>query len=108
MSDYGTTLAIFDAEIGPWAQFGLAGLVISALFGVLFWLLRRVLDQFDEVDKRHAKAIKDQQTTNDTAKTTQDDAHRDERKEWREQAEKSNDRVESALRDLTVAIQHLK
>lgn len=58
-------------EPSVWAEYGLGGLVILALFVFLFWISRQ---------------------------------HRDERKEWRQDAERRDDKLTSALGDLKDAV----
>lgn len=70
----------------PWAQFGLAGLVIATLFGVLWKFGTRLIDTFETQIER---LIGD---------------HQRERGEWREGYEKQSEGMNNALSELTQAI----
>lgn len=72
-------------DVEPWKEFGLAGLVIFALFCTLFVIVRWLITYTDNLSK----------------------AHREERKEWRESNEKSNDKFETVAKELTTAIREL-
>lgn len=63
-----------------WAQFGLAGVVIAALF----WLVVSYGKRQD----------------------VQEAAHRDERREWRESEERRTEKLEAALNALTEALRN--
>lgn len=76
--------------IDPWAQFGLAGAVIGALFLVLWKIVKYGTDKYDVLDKRHTESIEKMVA-----------GHRDERKEWRDHSEQSTARLEAAFKDVT-------
>lgn len=52
---------VFAADVLPWGEFGLAGLVIGALFAFIVFVIRTGMTRLDEIHQ----------------------AHRDERTEWR-------------------------
>ena len=69
-----------------WSQFGLAGLVIGALFTVLFLFVKAAISRLEEMDS----------------------IHREERQEWRHTFERRDDKLESVLDRLTEAVKELK
>jgi len=73
-------------NLTPWQQFGLAGLVIGALFCLVGWLI-------------HANSKERKETRDD---------HREERKEWIEASNRNTDKVETVIKELTVAIRERK
>ena len=58
-------------EIGSWTEYGLSGLVISALLGGLWWIIK---------------------------------GHREERKEWREDASARQEKTDMVIKELADAI----
>ncbi len=74
-----------------WSQFGLAGLVIFALFGLVVFFIYRL----DQIDKRGVEAIKEQSSE-----------HRTERREWREGSNRQLDRFENALNNIAVGLRN--
>lgn len=68
-----------------WSQFGLSGLVIGALFFILWRVATGALSRFDTV-------------IND---------HRQERKEWRESAERRDGNLEKALQEVAREIREV-
>lgn len=76
-----------------WAEFGLQGLVIFALFSILIGVLWFMLKRFDTIDVRHNEAIKGIYK-----------AHKEERDEWRENSVRHADKLEQALTRLTDGI----
>lgn len=66
-------------NVGEWAQFGLGGLVIAALFALLWKIVHGALGRFDTVMSEHRK----------------------ERDEWRRSSEQRDDKLERALHELS-------
>lgn len=71
-----------DAVASPWAEFGLTGLVIGALFAAIVVIVRGGLIH---VDKIHT-------------------SHREERKEWRDDIAARQAQTDNVIKDLTSAI----
>ncbi len=78
------TANIGNPEI--WSQFGLAGLVIFALFGLVVLLVYKNMD-----------AIKSQASE-----------HKSERREWRESNGRQADRFENAVNNLVAGLRDTK
>lgn len=72
-------------DISPWSQFGLAGLVIGALFFALLVIIRWMVAHIDKTNERHAM----------------------ERAEWRQAGDKMVDRIEHAMVAINEAIKEL-
>ena len=68
-----------------WEEFGIAGLVIGALFYTLFRLVQHQKDE----------------------RTETRDLHREERKEWKEEANQREENLGTILSDLETTIQDL-
>ena len=87
-------------EIGSpdtWAQFGLAGLVIFALFTALVTIVIFTIKRLDKIDKRNTDAY-----------LTQSSEHRTERREWREGSNRQADRFENALNNIAIGMRDNK
>jgi len=76
-----------------WAKFGLPGLVIFALLGILIAVVWFCVKRFDKLDERNLKHVKEMAQY-----------HRDERSEWREGSIKQIDKFEQALTRLSDGI----
>ena len=76
-----------------WAEFGLAGLVIFALFTLLMGVAIYAIKRFDVVDARHNKH------SNDMA-----ELHSGERKEWRDNSSRQIEKFENAITRLADGI----
>ncbi|MEO1530279.1 MAG: hypothetical protein AAFX06_33220 [Planctomycetota bacterium] len=72
---------IGQTDVSPWAQFGLAGLVIAALFGVLGLIVKWAVGHI----------------------TSQATTHREERAEWRASDERRQTEFCDALKDANCA-----
>ena len=83
-SPFGTT----DA----WAQFGLAGLVIFALFGCLYLIGNALISRMNTTETERQQFIQKMM-----------EQHRTERQEWRSDFEKSREAHTVALEKLTTA-----
>lgn len=77
-----------DAHL--WAQFGLAGLVLFAMFVGVFLILRWVFRQSEKADIAHHQLVEQLMKR-----------HADERAEWRQDTEESYQQHTEALRTLT-------
>lgn len=73
------------SHVEEFAQFGLAGLVILALFFVLYQLINGAMKRYDSVMSEH----------------------RSERKEWRESEDKRSERMDRTLNELTASIRRI-
>lgn len=69
-----------------WAQFGLEGLVIFALFALAAWMVKLNINAINK----------------------QSDEHRAERKDWKDANNLQLDRFENSIRDLTAGIRNSK
>lgn len=79
---------VFDPVF--WAEFGLAGMVILALIVGLIFIVRGMVEQFtDSLDKINSD-------------------HKEERKEWRQEAERRGGKTDSVIKELTHAVLKLK
>ena len=86
-----------QASVSPWAQFGLPGLVIGALFLALM--------QFRKDHRSEREAMSKSQQAERTAILG---AHREERKEWKDAYEKAETRAmtrEDELRRVVTAVE---
>jgi len=79
-----------------WAEHGLAGLVIFALFCVLVVLVKWLVNHIDK-----------QQAEFRSERDMRCEAHSSEREEWRQQSKESTDKFEMAVRDLNESIRSL-
>lgn len=90
-----------------WAQFGISGLVIAALFGVLWMAIKTVPAKFESISDKHEATIRELA-----------DGHRAERGEWkaeasedrkisREVAEKQSETINRVVGSLTDAVREL-
>lgn len=84
-----------DAEI--WSQFGLAGLVIFALFSALVSIVLYTIKKLDKIDERNIKAS-----------LYLSKEHKEERDEWRNSNSKQADRFENAVNLLSISIKNSK
>lgn len=75
------------ADPGTWAQFGLAGLVILALFLLVGWVLWIGIHKTSEAIKFHAETV-DQMRQN----------HEKERSEWRDSLSGLADKIADKIR----------
>lgn len=66
----------------PWAQFGLAGLVIGALFAVLWHFMKQHREEREKTSE----------------------SHRDERREWRAEATSREERLQEIFKSFTEAV----
>jgi uncharacterized FlaG/YvyC family protein len=82
-----------NLDIAPWAEYGIAGLVIAALLGFLWVFLKRQADHIEKQSERNEQHIREK-----------DEAHRDERNEWRKEAEARSEKLNRSLDTLTDAI----
>lgn len=73
------------SSISKWAEFGLAGLVIFALFVALFFIVKWLISHIDK----------------------QAEAHREERKEWRDQTTAVSDKINASVDQLNDSIKEL-
>ena len=73
------------SQIEQWKEFGLAGLVILALFTALGVIVRWLISHIDK----------------------QAESHREERGEWREANEKTSDKFELTVKELTTVIREI-
>jgi len=78
-----------NLDIAPWAEYGIAGLVIAALLGFLWLFLKRQADHIDS-QQQHMRE--------------KDDLHRSERAEWRKEADARAEKLNQSLDTLTDAI----
>lgn len=76
-----------------WARFGLAGLVIFALFVSLIFFVILVVKKFDKIDERNVNA-----------NNTLLEQHRVERSEWRDSSTHQLDKFETAINKLADGI----
>ena len=74
-----------DPGIEQWSQFGLAGLVIFALFTTLFVIVRWLIAHIDK------QAVE----------------HRSERAEWRSSSEKTNENITRTVDELSKSIRDI-
>lgn len=65
-----------------WSQFGLAGLIVAAMFWLLWNVIKSSMERFDTVMKEH----------------------REERSEWRKSSESRDDKLERTLSEVTRAL----
>lgn len=72
-------------NVSHWAEFGLAGLVIAALFGALFVIVKWLIAHIDK----------------------QAETHRAERHEWQAQSGAVAERVEKATEEISQGIKEL-
>ncbi len=77
-----------------WAQFGLAGLVIFALFFLLYQGVKIVTAKFEAINAANNEVI-----------STITTLHANERKEWRDESSKHNDKLAMALDGLSKNVQ---
>lgn len=70
----------------PWQHFGLPGLVIAALFGLVVFIIRQNNGRFDALEKRH----------------------RAERDEWRRSDDQRSRNIEAAMNRIADAINHMR
>ncbi len=77
-----------------WAQFGLAGLVIFALFFLLYQGVKIVTAKFEAINKANNEVIHEITSL-----------HANERKEWRNEISKHNDKLADALDGLSKNVQ---
>ena len=84
-------------EPGQWAEFGLAGLVILALFTVLGLLGKVFATKFENVAKDNREAFKDIQNQ-----------HLEERKEWRSDDAARQAASDRVIAELTQAVRDLR
>ena len=82
---------IGDASL--WSQFGLAGLVIFALFAILVTVVWFTVKRFDAIDERSTEHSKDIHMM-----------HKEEREEWRQSSSKQLDKFEHAISRLADSI----
>ncbi len=80
---------MFD-QLEIWGQFGLAGLVIAALFLVLYKGTQLVVNKIDKINQDNNEVIK---------RIT--DLHADERKAWRDEMTTHSDKLANALDNLS-------
>ena len=69
-------------EPGTWAEFGLPGLVIFALFASIFFIVKTGLTSITKIN----------------------DSHKDERKEWRSEATARQESTNVVIKELSEAI----
>ena len=73
------------SNVAPWAEHGILGLVIGALFVALFAIVKWLIGHIDN----------------------QSEKHREERREWRESAERITKDVEASSNTLSEGIKEL-
>ena len=73
------------SNVAPWAEHGILGLVIGALFVALFAIVKWLIGHIDH----------------------QSEKHREERREWRESAERITKDVEASSNTLSEGIKEL-
>ena len=76
---------MFLMQVNGWEEFGLAGLVIGALFAALFIIVKWLINHIDK----------------------QAETHREERAEWRESSTGVVEKVDSSVKDLHTGITQL-
>lgn len=79
----------------PLVDYGILGMVVLALSGVIVSGVKMTLARIDGMVKRHDEALE-----------KRDEAHANERKEWRHSADRNVDKIESAIHRLADAISH--
>lgn len=82
-----------QTDIAPWAEYGVAGLVIFAMFGVLIWLLRS-----------HSSERKDLHKECRDERREMMEAHRAERDEWNNAQDRREGRSEALFKSLEQTI----
>lgn len=80
-----------------WGEYGLAGMVIGALFVTLYVLGRFALDKFDKIAERH-----------DATVSQMDVNHREERREWQQESIRRETAMQAMVADVTSVIRDLK
>lgn len=83
-------MIVADVAAFDWAQFGLAGLVIGALFFCMWKIVTHGIDRVDVIDKRHTETIEKIH-----------DSHKTERTEWRESSDKNQSEIKAVVEELT-------
>lgn len=73
-------------EVSPWAEYGLVGLVLFALFSLLVWVVRGIVAHLDTAEARH----------------------RDERREWKREADTREEKLRFVVDKLADAVRDLK
>ncbi len=96
-------LEIFSQANG-WSEFGLAGLVIGALFSGLFFMARWITGFVSKVADIHFKERDEWKSWG----TRQLDLHRTEREEWKSQISECTSDHRKAMGDLTDAVNKMK
>jgi hypothetical protein len=79
-----------------WAEFGLSGVVISALFFVIWRLVTEAREHSEKLQEMHHRQ---------TASLLRE--HREERAEWLESAERRDDKLGQAINNLTNSFHNL-
>ena len=87
-----------------WMEYGLAGLVILALFLLVKYLLENGFEKFQAMLTEFSKDFKDIRTEQKAERKEWSAEHKAERKEWRESQERSDARLDMTIRELTLAI----
>ena len=91
-----TSGEIAQTDFAPWAEFGLAGLVICALFAVLGLTIRIALTKFDEREQRH-----------NAERSEWRGLHASEREAWRNDATTRSEALRIVVAELRDAVRDL-
>ena len=83
-------------NIGTWTEYGLAGMVIAALFATLFAIAKMGIAKFEVIDARHDETVK-----------MLDANHREERREWQADAWRREEQLQQTISGLTDAVEEI-
>lgn len=87
---------MFGETTLPWSEFGLVGLVVGALFALVYFLISKSLTTATDIATKHDDTLR-----------TMEAGHREERKEWREDVGVRQEKTDGILRELADVIRQI-
>lgn len=97
-----------EAIAGGWDQFGLAGMVIGALFVTVYFLARYWADKHEKIAEFFGEKIDKISERHEAVVTALDENHRSERREWQQEAIRRETALQSMVADVTATLREMK
>ena len=91
-----------------WAQFGISGVVIGALFVVIVLGFKRFVLLLENQQETFQKVFKEQQRVYEDSMSKLQQQHQEERKEWSNEAERRDQRYTNAFDMVANAIKETR
>lgn len=86
------------------AELGVAGVCTGGLIVLIYYLATMVCNKFDEMDRRHAEQMRENTDRYTELINRVEDNHIAERKDWKESNERSRERLNKSMDELTTCI----